>query len=420
MAIGLFVLFTQLGTLDLQELQRRAVAQWPVGSGVALAAAALLLGGAVGKSAQLPLQTWLPDAMAGPTPVSALIHAATMVNAGVYLIARNHALFELAPPVLFAVALLGTATLLLAGLSALAQRDIKRILAYSTMSQIGYMFLGLGVGAWSSGIYHLTAHASFKAGLFMGAGVVILALHHEQDVFRMGGLRRSLPVVFWTFLLAWIGPQFSKDLILEHVWASQHGHPLLLAVALAGAFVTALYLFRLIFIVFFGPERTHVSRPPGLAMQLPLVVLTAMALGAIFIELPALVGYHADSTGAAHEVHPPPWLPALGWAVTLAGILLAYRLFFARPEPAAAAGLRRLALEGFGFDRLYDALLVRPFVALARWGRSDFIDRPYTALAWLARLGYRGLHRTQTGELRLYAAGIAAGAIIVLALVVFL
>jgi NADH-quinone oxidoreductase subunit L len=201
MAIGLFLLWTHLGTLDIQEIMRRAMQVWPVGAGLAIATAALLLGGALGKSAQLPLQTWLPDAMAGPTPVSALIHAATMVTAGVYLIARTHRLFMLAPHVMSAVAVIGALTLLVAGCSALTQRDIKRVLAYSTMSQIGYMFLALGVGAWSAAIFHLMIHAFFKALLFLAAGVVILRLHHEHDIFRMGGLRYYQPVEFWTFLI---------------------------------------------------------------------------------------------------------------------------------------------------------------------------------------------------------------------------
>jgi NADH-quinone oxidoreductase subunit L len=200
MAIGLFLLFTNLGTLNIQELMQAAHNQWPVGSGIAMLAAALLLGGALGKSAQIPLQVWLPDAMAGPTPVSALIHAATMVTAGVYLIARTHVIFELAPLVQYAVAVIGAATLLVAGFSALAQRDIKRV-PYSTISQIGYMFLGLGVGAWSAAMFHFMTHAFFKALLFLGAGVVILAQHHEHDMFKMGGLKDRLPLTFWTFLI---------------------------------------------------------------------------------------------------------------------------------------------------------------------------------------------------------------------------
>src|SRR5664280_84873 len=201
LVIGLFLLFHELGTLNIQELMQRASQHWPIGSAAATTAALLLLGGAVGKSAQLPLQTWLPDAMAGPTPVSALIHAATMVTAGVYLIARTFSLYTAAPDVRLAVAIIGTVTLLYAGFSALTQKDIKRSLAYSTVSQIGYMFLALGVAGWDAGIFHFMTHAFFKALLFLGAGVIIEALADEHDIFKMGGLRRELPVVFWTFTI---------------------------------------------------------------------------------------------------------------------------------------------------------------------------------------------------------------------------
>src|SRR5512142_1299097 len=252
MAIGLFLLFSNLGTLDIRELMQAAQTTWPAGSGTAVLAAALLLGGALGKSAQLPLQTWLPDAMAGPTPVSALIHAATMVTAGVYLIARTHALFELAPAVQSAVAAIGAITLLVAGSSALVQRDIKRVLAYSTISQIGYMFLALGVGAWSAAMFHFMTHAFFKALLFLGAGVVILAQHHEHDMFKMGGLRDRLPSTYWTFLIGAASLSalplvtagfYSKDLILWQAWSSPMGSKVLWAVGLAGALLTSAYTF---------------------------------------------------------------------------------------------------------------------------------------------------------------------------------
>src|SRR5438093_92135 len=201
MSLGLFMLFTQLGTLQIQELMHRAQGQWAAGSGLATAAGLLLLGGAVGKSAQLPLQVWLPDAMAGPTPTSALIHAATMVTAGVYLIARTHVLYALSPEAQRAVAVVRIATLLLAAFSALAQRDMKRVLAYSTISQIGYMFLALGLGAWSAALFHFMTHAFFKALLFLGAGAVIHVLHHEQDLNRMGGLRKMLHSLFYVFAI---------------------------------------------------------------------------------------------------------------------------------------------------------------------------------------------------------------------------
>ena len=263
MAVGLFLLFAHLGTLGIQDAMARAREQWAPGSAMAVAAAALLLAGACGKSAQLPLQTWLPDAMAGPTPVSALIHAATMVTAGVYLIARTHVLFELAPAVQSLVAVVGAVTLLVAGLSALVQRDIKRVLAYSTMSQVGYMFLALGVGAWSAGIFHFVTHAFFKSLLFLAAGVVIARLGEEHNMFRMGGLRKTLPLAFWTFLagalaLASLPPAtagFSKEWILSEAWSARTGGPWLFGAALAGVFITALYTFRMVFLTFFGAPR---------------------------------------------------------------------------------------------------------------------------------------------------------------------
>ncbi|MCX5873031.1 MAG: NADH-quinone oxidoreductase subunit L, partial [Deltaproteobacteria bacterium] len=234
MIVGLFILFNSLDTLQIQELMYRASQEWAVGSTLAVLAAALLLGGAVGKSAQIPLQTWLPDAMAGPTPVSALIHAATMVTAGVYLIARMNVLFTLAPVVQSSVAIIGLVTLLMAGFSALTQSDIKRVLAYSTMSQIGYMFLALGVGAWSAAIFHFVTHAFFKALLFLAAGSIILAAGHEQNMFKLGGVRKRLSITFWTFLIGAASLAalplvtdgfFSKDMILWQVWSSEKGGP---------------------------------------------------------------------------------------------------------------------------------------------------------------------------------------------------
>ncbi|MDC4223034.1 MAG: proton-conducting transporter membrane subunit [Candidatus Manganitrophus sp.] len=263
----------------------RAGQAWPIGAPLAIWAAALLLGGAVGKSAQLPLQTWLPDAMAGPTPASALIHAATMVTAGVYLIARTHGLFLLAPPVLTALAVVvGGLTLLLAAFSALVQTDIKRVLAYSTMSQIGYMFLALGVGAWHAAIFHLMTHAFFKALLFLAAGAVIVACHHEQNIFQMGGLRRrriwSTPLVFLVGGAALAALPlvtagfYSKDAILWETWALRRQRPLVIAAGVIGAFLTSLYTFRLIFIVFFGaPRKAPTGGEPGLLIRIPLVVL---------------------------------------------------------------------------------------------------------------------------------------------------
>jgi NADH-quinone oxidoreductase subunit L len=472
MAIGLFILFTQLGTIDIQDLLARARLNWPVGSGLAIAAAALLLGGAVGKSAQLPLQTWLPDAMAGPTPVSALIHAATMVTAGVYLIARMHVIYELAPTVMNWVAVIGAVTLLLAGFTALTQRDIKRVLAYSTISQIGYMFLALGVGAWSAAAFHLMTHAFFKALLFLAAGAVIFALHHEQDIFKMGGLRKQLPFVFWVFLIGGAALAgfplitagfYSKDLILWETYTSPHGSKYLWAAGLFGAFMTAIYTFRLIFLVFFGEGHTHVHHRPGVRMLLPLGVLAVLSIAGGFVEVPDTIGggehmftkllapsfgeaaaqeeapvgeaafptgagvsetaAHGSEHGADHGKEMQ--LQIIAGITALLGIFVAGRIFLRKRTPAMELGvpglpaaLQRFWATGWGFDALYNSLFVQPLMSFARFNKSDAFDLIYKFIAWLTQRGHFALKETQTGLLRWYAAGIAAGAIVVLTLAV--
>jgi NADH-quinone oxidoreductase subunit L len=442
--IGLLLLFTQLGTLDVQTLMQRVSAQAP-GSALATAAALLLLGGAVGKSAQLPLQTWLPDAMAGPTPVSALIHAATMVTAGVYLIARKHVLYAAAPAVQTAVGAIGAVTLLIAGFSALAQNDIKRVLAYSTISQIGYMFLALGVGAWSAAIFHFMTHAFFKALLFLSAGVVIMSLHEEHDITKMGGLRTRLPVAFWSFhigaaslaALPLITAGFySKDLILWEAWSAPRGNPVLWAAGWVGALLTAAYAFRVAFIVFFGAVRSAPGARAGLRMTLPLVVLSVLALIGGFVELPPILGNVRVLSAFLAPVLPAPAeaqpgtaaelvIEALVIAASLAGIYLAY-LFFLKDgrwparlaRSSVAAALRAFWHGGWGFDALYDRLFVRPYFEVARVNRGDFIDAIYGAAAALTRALYRALSRTQDGLLRHYAGAIAAGAVLIVALVI--
>nr|WP_143004183.1 NADH-quinone oxidoreductase subunit L [Thiohalorhabdus denitrificans] len=426
--VGLLLLLDRLGTLQIQPLLAAAEANWAAGSAVAVAAAALLLGGAVGKSAQLPLQSWLPDAMAGPTPVSALIHAATMVTAGVYLIARTHPLFVLAPPVMEAVAAVGAATLLLAALSALVQRDLKRILAYSTISQIGYMFLALGVGAWSAAIFHFMTHAFFKALLFLTAGAVIAAMHHEHDIFRMGGLWRRMPVTFAGFLAgaaalaafpAVTAGFFSKDLILAETWAAS---PALWLAGWLGAWLTAFYIFRAVFVVFFGPERTAPAYRPGLAMAVPVGILAVLSIAGGWMD-PA--GFLAPTwtSSAPHPGSTTVWiLMGLGALASIGGILLAYGAYLRAPELVApvqrsltARRLRDLWLAGWGFDGLYGVLFVRPIYALARFNRHDVVDRGVDALVAGSRALHGLLSRTQTGNLRWYAAGIAAGLVVVLA-----
>jgi NADH-quinone oxidoreductase subunit L len=449
LAVGLFVLYTHLGTLDISELSQRAPLLWPVGAPLAVLAAALLLGGAVGKSAQLPLQTWLPDAMAGPTPVSALIHAATMVTAGVYLIARMHAVFVLAPTVQFAVAIIGAATLLLAAVSALAQTDLKRVLAYSTISQVGYMFLALGVGAWSAAIFHFVTHAFFKSLLFLGAGAVIMAMREEHGIFKMGGLRQRMPLTFWTFLAGACSLSalplvtagfYSKDEILAAAWASPTGGAWLCAAGLAGALLTALYSFRVVFVVFFGPvpaEPAAQREPavqPGWRMGLPLVLLAALSVVGGLVNLPhrPLLGNFLSpvfSAGAPGHAELPAGqamlLQLVSAAVALAGITLAWLLYLRfRAEAAAAAdnpvtrALRQYWLGGWGFDWLHDLLFVRPYKWLARVNQGDVVDCLPAGLAGFAVVSHRLLSRTQTGEVRWYVAVLTFGVVILVAIMV--
>jgi NADH-quinone oxidoreductase subunit L len=438
--IALFLLFFAAGTLAIPEILQRAPAV--LSPGLAAAVTLLLLGGAVGKSAQLPLQVWLPDAMAGPTPVSALIHAATMVTAGVYLIARLHALFTLAPGVQLLVGVVGAVTLLLAACSALTQHDLKRILAYSTISQIGYMFLALGVGAWTAAMFHFMTHAFFKSLLFLGAGVVIMALHEEHDIFRMGGLAKRLPLTYWTFLLGALSLAafpfltagfYSKDAILYDVLAA--GHPWLWVAGIVGAFLTALYSFRMIFVTFFGSANTEPRWKPGPLMTVPLVILATLAIVAGFVETPANLGAihlfsaQVERTLPVFSAEGAHTLEVLSQTVSslavLLGIGLAWLLY--RRTPADAPRLARNPLvqavksfweHGWGFDWLYDRLFVRPFVWLAEINRDDVVDLIYRGIAGVSALFHGLLSRTQTGLVRWYAAGITLGAVLLIAILV--
>ena len=438
-ALGLFLLFTRLGTLDIQEVMHRAAVQWSPGSGIAVAAAALLLGGAVGKSAQLPLQTWLPDAMAGPTPTSALIHAATMVTAGVYLIARTHVLFTLAPSIQFLVALIGAATMLLAAFSALAQRDMKRVLAYSTISQIGYMFLALGLGAWSAAMFHFMTHAFFKALLFLAAGVVIHAVH-EQDLYRMGGLRKELRLAFWSFVIggsALAGLPlitagfFSKDLILWQSWAGPNGSAWFWIAGMTGALLTSLYTFRMILLAFYGPQQAHVKAVSGVAVRISLIVLCFLSVVGGYVDtppdfggVPALSNFLNSVLPPLEELHVGPineTITALSASTVFAlGLGLAYLLFGPQRSRLPAHNfLERLWLAGWGFDWLYDKLFVRPFQWLTRKSARDMVDVPINGLAQVTILGYRALRLTQTGRVRWYATGLAMGTVVILAIALF-
>ena len=435
MAIGLFLLFTQLGTLNIQDMLQAAQQQWAMGSPLAIAAALLLLGGAVGKSAQLPLQTWLPDAMAGPTPISALIHAATMVTAGVYLVARTHVLFELAPTVQMLVAFVGLATLLMAGFTAMTQRDIKRILAYSTISQIGYMFLALGAGAWSAAVFHLMTHAFFKALLFLAAGTVILSLHHEHDIFKMGGKRKQLPIAFWSFIigsaalaaLPFTSGFYSKDEILLAALAVEGPGMLLWIGGVIGAFFTGIYSFRLVFVVFFGDSQGHheAKEEAHWSMAAPLMLLMVLALLGGWIQVPL------DAVFSSRVGHEEAQVSLLVHAVMIAapflGIGVSYLFFMSNvfdldklmANPLANS-LHRFWFSGWGMDALYQRIFVNPFLYLARINRSDLIDSFYASLVSVTRTAHLMLARTQTGYLGWYALSMAAGLVLIISLGVML
>ncbi len=429
LAIGLFILYRELGTLNIHELLVRAPTVFAEGSPALSLACLMLLGGAVGKSAQLPLQTWLADAMAGPTPVSALIHAATMVTAGVYLIARTHGLFLLAPEILHLVGLVGAITLVLAGFAALVQTDIKRILAYSTMSQIGYMFLALGVGAWEGAIFHLMTHAFFKALLFLSAGAVIVATHHEQNIFKMGGLRKSLPLVYACFLVGGSALAalplvtsgfYSKDAILWQVEAS--GQSALLWAGLVGAFLTSLYTFRLIFIAFHGKEQTKAHAGHGLAHHLPLLVLLVLSTGIGALITPPLAGVLPAGPGD-HIEEGRHALEITSGIIAIAGIALAAFLFLGERRLATSIAnsapgrlLSTLWFNAWGFDWLYDQLWVKPYLLATRLVGQDPLDWMMGLPAWFALRGNQLLAWTVTGKLRWYAASMGIGAALVLAL----
>ncbi|HEX5554908.1 MAG TPA: NADH-quinone oxidoreductase subunit L [Chitinophagaceae bacterium] len=447
MIIGLFLLLSSFNTLNIAEILTKAPGVWSPGSSRAFWAAILLLGGALGKSAQLPLQTWLPDAMAGPTPVSALIHAATMVTAGVYLIARTHVLFELAPVVQLLVAIIGAATLVVAGFSALAQKDIKRVLAYSTISQIGYMFLALGVGAWSAAIFHFMIHAFFKALLFLGAGAVILAMDHEHDMFKMGGLRKKMPVVFWTFLfgsgalaaLPLITAGFySKDQILFFTMASVKGSIWLWLAGIVGAFITSVYTFRMVFVTFFGEQKMQVHYHAKNCIKIPLIILGILSLIAGFIELPHAWGNFAPFSDFLNGALPQVQLisgmesreiilEVITAIIALVGVYAAWVFFLKKPQLAyrfktagAGKGIYRFFFEGWMFDRLYDLIFVRPIVWLSKIDRRDFVDRIYGGIGQLNMVLNKSFSRTQNGLLRWYLFGVAFGAALLLTIILFL
>jgi NADH-quinone oxidoreductase subunit L len=426
----------------------------------------LMFVGATGKSAQIPLHVWLPDAMAGPTPVSALIHAATMVTAGVYMIARTSFLYSMAPFTLGVVATVGALTALFAATIGLAQNDIKKVLAYSTVSQLGYMFLAMGVGAYAAGIFHLMTHAFFKACLFLGSGSVIHAMHGEQDMRKMGGLKRWMPYTYWTFLIstiaiAGIPPTagfFSKDEILWKAFSSEHGSPILWAVGFAAAGMTAFYMFRQVYMTFHGECRAdhhtqeHLHESPPI-MTYPLVILAALAFVGGFLGVPHALGGanqfeqwlapvlahgHEAAHAEAHHVEPIEYLlMAFSVAIAAAGILLARAMYLKRsikPETfTELAGGRpyQWVYNKYYVDELYEAVFVNGTLGATRasavfdlrvidglvnlsaritvfvsWLGGLFdkyvVDGAVDGLAWITRFVGGRVRRLQTGSINAY------------------
>jgi NADH-quinone oxidoreductase subunit L len=442
--LGSLVLFTHAGSLQFDRLFAVAPQVFAAGSAAITAATLLLFLGATGKSAQIPLYTWLPDAMEGPTPVSALIHAATMVTAGVYLVARTHVLFQLAPTAMIVVAVIGSLTALLAATIGLAQNDIKRVLAYSTVSQLGYMFMACGVGAFTAGIFHLMTHAFFKALLFLGAGSVIHALSDEQDLRRMGGLAKSLPWTHGTMLVATLAIAgipplagfFSKDEILSSAFAS--GHFGVWLVGLVGAALTAFYMFRLYILAFRGESRLsreaahHLHESPR-TMIVPLVVLAVLSAVGGLVGPPMQSGGHAferwlrpvfEREGAAAA---PVLAPATEWilivasvAVAAAGIFTAFRVYLRKPALGAVlrerwAGFHNLVFHKYYIDELYDRVAVHPVVrgatALWRFWDVKVVDGAVNGVAYLLEGISAGLRLLQTGTVGTYALFFTVGVV---------
>ena len=432
--VGLFLLLANFGTLTFSEIAAKLVVTPAWTGGILTAICLCLLLGAAGKSAQLPLYVWLPDAMEGPTPVSALIHAATMVTAGVYMIARTHFLFDRSPFALSVVAIVGAATALFAATIGLVQNDIKRVLAYSTISQLGYMFLACGVAAYSAAIFHLMTHAFFKALLFLAAGSVIHALGGEQDLRKMGGLRKKIPITFWTMTAATIAIAgiwpfagfFSKDAILYAAFLQGSGGKVLWFVGLLTAMLTSFYMFRLWYMAFMGESRSHDVHPheSPWSMLGPLVILALLSVGGGWIGINHFAAYLAPSVGVrateAGSASLEILLSIAAVGVALIGWFIADRLYRRRPEgPAQLAaalptGYKLLANKYF-VDEIYGMTIVKPLLAFSKYLLEWVVDIGILGgLAWLlagtATLGGAILQRWQSGNLRSYAAWLAFGA----------
>ncbi len=463
-SLAMFLIFITFGSLDFAPVFAKAAAMpQEASAGVLTAIGLLLLVGAAGKSAQVPLYVWLPDAMAGPTPVSALIHAATMVTAGVYMVARSNAIFNNAPIAMETVAIVGAITAFFAATMGLAQTDIKKVFAYSTVSQLGYMFIGCGIGAYSAGIFHVVTHAFFKALLFLGAGSVIAACHHEQDMRWFGGLRKKIPVTFLTLCCAWVAiagiPPFSgyhsKDAILLAAW--EHSKPLFWIGAVTAA-ITSFYVSRAMFLTFWGtyrgpnPEAAHghghgghddhghahddhghadkshghsdhgsheIKESPSV-MTIPLVILALLSIGGGYLPV---MEWLTPVLGEAHHGHDATAATILYLPFVL-GIGLAYVMYIAAPSiPETLAtnfrGLYQLIYNKYFVDEVYDAVVVHPIEQGSRtllWKGIDagFIDGIVNGVGGVSRWFGGGLRYLQGGNIRSYATIVVLGAVIVI------
>jgi len=455
-ALGVMLIFWTLGTLNYTQVFKAAPLLLSPGGTFITAITLLLFVGAVGKSAQIPLYVWLPDAMEGPTPVSALIHAATMVTAGVYMVARCHVLYLLAPVSLSIVAIIGAVTALYAASIALVQNDIKRILAYSTISQIGYMLLGCGVGAFAAGIFHLMTHAFFKALLFLGAGSVMHALSGELDLRKMGGLKKHLPITFWTFLAGVLAISgiplfsgfFSKDEILWKAFSNPQGSFILWLIGFVTAGMTAFYMFRLFLSVFLGKSRVEESVKPHVheappSMTIPLIILAFLSIVGGYVGIPHSLGganifdqflsvVFKGASEVSHLSHASAsaeyLLMIMSIAVVLVGILIAYRFYISHPDvPKRLAekykGAYTLLLNKYYVDELYARIIVNPLLSLALWCWQFFdakvIDGAANGSAYLTGGVSTIIRKFQTGYVRNYALSLVFGVLVILAYFIF-
>ena len=447
--LGIMLIFVTFGSLQYDQIFTRAIlvdgqtinllkplgGEWLVGTLTVICL--LLFAGAVGKSAQVPLHVWLPDAMEGPTPISALIHAATMVTAGVFLVARLAPLYNLAPAAMDVVAVTGGLTAIFAATIALTQNDIKRVVAYSTVSQLGYMMMACGLGAYTAGMYHLLTHGAFKALLFLCCGSIIIALHHEQDMRRMGGLQDKLPITYWTMVIGSLALAgfpltagfFNKDEILLEAWSAGGLGQILAVVGLITAFLTAFYSFRLVFVVFWGESHvdSHLAdhiHEPSPTMTVPLVMLAILSIATGYFHIPGFISPVLPSPGEVHHGGPAANVIMLfASAMGIAGIVAAYIVYVRSPRlPQRLAEKWKqayaLSFNKWYVDELYDRTIVKPTVDLANglWRKVDVavIDALVNGVASATVLWARGMRLIQSGEVQHYALAMALGAVVIL------